>query len=232
MDQSNIMPLNVSICRGVINGAVYDIVSQEEYLKYKTNNCPLDNLAVKTNCNGEEIILPVQVDKQYSGNNITPGIYPCGPMTVFKYPKENEINKYKPTKIVEFNNSNSIEEVLEKKEILENYTEPWVSTTDNATLCSINSDDQPEMRAIKSALNAKHIDIDSYAYRFGNNFPNNKRQLKNNSATLKFIKTFCDALDMDAELIIKDKEGKIPNPMNKVIHVSLTDLTSTDDIVQ
>jgi hypothetical protein len=79
------------------------------------------------------------------------------------------------------------------------------------------------MRALKMALNAKHIDIDKYAGRFGENFPNDKRQLKNNNATLKIIKRFCENCDMEAFLTFRDKSDDVPNPMGTEIVVSLTD---------
>ena len=78
------------------------------------------------------------------------------------------------------------------------------------------------------ALNAKHIDIDKYAGRFGENFPNDKRQLKNNNATLKIIKRFCENCDMEAILIFKDKNPDVPNPMNKEVVVSLTEPVSDE----
>lgn len=229
MDENKIKPFDISIKKGVLNGIVYDILTPEEYLAYKNANSSLDNLAVSVQRNNEDIILPVITDKEYSENIVTPGVYPVGPLNVYKMPKDKDIHNFKPSKIIEFSNNDSLEEILDKKEVLSTFTEPWVTATDNTTICPINDDDLPEMIAIKSALNAKHVDFDSYAPRFGANFPNNKRQLKNNTATLKFIKTFCDALDLDVELTIKDKEGKIANPMNKVIHVSLTDLSSTDN---
>ena len=230
MDVKELQPLNISVSKGVLNGKVYDILTPEEYLKYKTiKDSTLDNLAIKVNRNNSDIILPVITDRAYSDNILTPGVYPVGPVSIYKYPKDSDIDKYKPTKTIEFSNNDTLEQILDKKDVLNSFTEPWVTSTDNTTICTINEDDQPEMVAIKSALNAKHVDFDSYAPRFGANFPNNKRQLKNPSATLKFIKTFCDALDLDAELTIKDKNDKVANPMNKVIHVSLTDLSSTDN---
>ena len=170
-------------------------------------------------------------DRKYSESVVTPGVYPVGPLNVYKYPKGQDITKYKKSNVnvVNFSNNDSLEEVLTKQDSLRNFSEPWVTSTDNTTVCHINEDDQPEMVAIKSALNAKHVDFDSYAPRFGVNFPNNKRHLNNNSATLKFIKTFCDCLDLDAELTLKDKNPNVPNPMNKVIHISLTDLSATDN---
>ena len=230
MDNKEFLPLNFSMTKGVINGQVYDIVSMEQYLKYKNaEDSSLENIAVMSKTdNGEEVVLPVITDKPYSNSVITPGVYPVGPTNILKYPRQQDLKKYMKSNInmVNFSNNDSLEKVLEKKDSLKSFSEPWVTSTDNTTICPIGEEDQPEMIAIKSALNAKHVDFNAYAPRFGVNFPNNKRQLNNNSATLKFIKTFCDCLDLDAELTIKDKNPNVPNPMNKVIHVSLTDVTA------
>lgn len=233
MDNNELKPLDISMTKGVLNGQVYDIVTLEQLKKFKTaKECSLENMAVETkNEKGEEVILPVITDKPYSNNVLTPGVYPVGPMNVLKFPKESELKKYQKSNVnmVNFSNNDSLEQILEKKDSLRSFSEPWVTSTDNTTVCPISEDDQPEMKAIKSALNAKHVDFNAYAPRFGMNFPNNKRQLNNNSATLKFLKTFCECLDLDAELTIKDKNPNVPNPMGRVIHVSLTDLSSTDN---
>ena len=233
MDNEKLKPLDISMTKGVLNGQVYDIVSMEQYKKFKqAKEGSLENIAVVSKTeDGEEVVLPVITDKPYSPNVITPGVYPVGPANILKYPRQQDLKKYQKSNVnmVNFSNNDSLEQILEKKESLRSFSEPWVTSTDNTTLCPISEDDQPEMIAIKSALNAKHVDFNAYAPRFGVNFPNNKRQLNNNSATLKFLKTFCECLDLDAELTIKDKNPNVPNPMNKVIHVSLTDLSSTDN---
>ena len=79
------------------------------------------------------------------------------------------------------------------------------------------------------ALNAKNIDIDKYAARFGDNYPNDKRQLKNSNATLKIIKRFCENCGMEAILTFRDKNPDVPNPMNTEITVSLTDEIDEED---
>ena len=75
----------------------------------------------------------------------------------------------------------------------------------------------------KVCYNEKHIDIDKYSNRFGSNYPNDKRQLRNNQVTLNIIKRFCKNMDMEALLIIRNKSEDVPNPLSKDIVVSLTD---------
>jgi hypothetical protein len=79
------------------------------------------------------------------------------------------------------------------------------------------------------ALNEKNMDLDKYAGRFSQNFPNDKRQLKNTSVTLHILKRFCANMDMEALLTIRDKSPDVPNPIGKEITVSLTDEFVDDD---
>ena len=55
------------------------------------------------------------------------------------------------------------------------------------------------------------------------NFPNDKRQLRGDSMTLNILKRFCRNLDLEAQLILKDKNDNVPNPLGREIVVSLTD---------
>ena len=48
-------------------------------------------------------------------------------------------------------------------------------------------------------------------------------RLKNNQITLNIIKRFCTNLDMEALLVLKDKNPDVPNPLNKEVVVSLTE---------
>ena len=74
---------------------------------------------------------------------------------------------------------------------------------------------------IKKAINDKHCDMDKYDTRFGDNYPNDKRQLKNSDVTLKIINRYCENLDMEAILTIRDKEPGVPNPLGHPISISL-----------
>ena len=58
--------------------------------------------------------------------------------------------------------------------------------------------------------------------RFGQNFPNDKRQLKNSSVTLKITQRYCDNLDMEAILTIRNKSDDVPNPLKSPVSISLS----------
>lgn len=221
----NIQALDVHVLKTVLNGQMYELLTYDEYI---SNRGSLSHtIAVKDNYKGKDIILPYK--GKYTGNPIIPGIYNGGCVDFVIYPNDNEIDQYVPGKIIEFNNKDDIKQTLEKSEIIERLKEPWITSPDNITTIPILEEDQPEMVCLKRAINEKEIDLDKYAPRFGENFPNDKRQLKNKSATLNIIKRFCEKLDMEALLILKDKNSNVPNPMNTEIIVSLTDSYTESD---
>ena len=144
-------------------------------------------------------------------------------------PNAEEEDDYVPNKVIEFSNTDDIKKILESQAQLSKLAEPWITNPDNITFVSIGETDRPEVIGLKTAINEKHIDIDKYAGRFGENFPNDKRQLRNESLTLKMLERFCQNLDMEAVLIFKDKKPDVPNPIGREIVVSLTDGYSNDD---
>ena len=220
---------NINVVKGVVNGSIYDIVSYDEYVESE-DKATSGNLAIKTEHNGKDIVLPYKGN--YNGNTTIPGVYNIGPADIFIFPNEDQEERYRAKRMVEISNTDSINEILQKKETLARLAEPWITSPDNITKFQINEDDNPEMVCLKEALNAKNIDFDKYAPRFGANFPNDKRQLKSNSATLNIIKRFCENCDMEAILILQDKNPGVPNPMGKRIEVSLTgtNIINNDEI--
>lgn len=219
-----IKPLNIHVLKAVTNGQVYDVMSYDEYGKLK--EIP-KGVAILEEYNALKVLLPVK--GEYTGQ-IIPGVYSSGAVDFVVYPtNQSQMEEYMPTKIVDISNTNSMKEILQKEETLTRLAEPWITNPDNITKFPINEDDQPEMKCLKSALNSKNMDFDKYAPRFGENFPNDKRQLKNSSATLNIIKRFCEKCDMEAILVLKDKKPDVPNPIGKEISVSLTDNYCSDE---
>ena len=222
-------PAYLSVTKSAANGQVYDLILYDEYGKNFNMYNGRTDVAVSANCRGKDIILPIK--GKYSGNPISPGVYDAGCVDFFNYPDETTIERYVPTNTVHMSNREDIGNLIKSGEIAKRLDEPFITTPDNITNIPIKETDQPEMVALKTALNSKHIDIDKYAGRFGDNYPNDKRQLKLESATLKIIKRFCENCDMDAVLILKDRDKDVPNPMNREIRVSLTKPIDMDNII-
>ena len=97
-----------------------------------------------------------------------------------------------------------------------------LTDADNIYIPIIGDEDGPEMVALKTAIGSKKCDINKYAFRFGPNFLNNKRLLKEKNITLNKLILMADNLDMEAELILRDKNHDVPNPMGQEVHAILT----------
>lgn len=211
----NYGPLYINVTKAVVNGSTYDVMDYTQYTSFKKSST--SGIAVKYSKNGHDYVLPAK--GKYICNTTIPGVYNAGPIDFIIPPTDENDPQYTAIKEVDFNNQDSIKEILEKKEIISRLNEPWITSPDNITIFPINKDDQPEMKALKEALNAKNIDFDKYAPRFGANFPNDKRQLKNNSATLNIIKRFCENCDLECEIIFRDKNPNVPNPLGRNVEI-------------
>lgn len=220
-------PLNVHVSKASVDGKVYDVLSYEEYVENYQLNKDRTDIAIKEDYQGETVILPYR--GKYTGfRDSPPGVYNAGSLNFIKMPDQITMKRYIPDQIVSFNSNADIREMLSKAEAARKLDKPYLTSPDNVTTIKIDPDDQPEMKCLKMAINAKHIDIDKYAGRFGANFPNDKRQLKSNAVTLNIIKRYCENCDMEAILTLKDTSDDVPNPMGKSISVSLTDIKMSD----
>ena len=222
-----IPPLKVSITKAAINGQVVDVVDYDEYSNHIDCYSGRNDVAIPVDMKGREILLPVK--GRYNSNVTLPGVCNAGCVDFLIYPDEAFAERYIPKDFISMNNTDDIRELIKNGDAARKLDEPFITSPDSITCIPIKETDQPEMKGLKMALNAKNIDIDKYAARFGDNYPNDKRQLKNSNATLKIIKRFCENCDMEAILTFKDKNPDVPNPMNTEITVSLTDEIDEED---
>ena len=222
-----IPPLKVSITKAAINGQVVDVVDYDEYSSHIDCYSGRNDVAIPVDMKGREILLPVK--GRYSSNVTLPGVYNAGCVDFLIYPDEAFAERYIPKDFISMSNTDDIRELIKNGDAARKLDEPFITSPDSITCIPIKETDQPEMKGLKMALNAKNIDIDKYAARFGDNYPNDKRQLKNSNATLKIIKRFCENCDMEAILTFRDKNPDVPNPMNTEITVSLTDEIDEED---
>ena len=222
-----IPPLKVSITKAAINGQVVDVVDYDEYSSHIDCYSCRNDVAIPVDMRGREILLPVK--GRYSSNVTLPGVYNAGCVDFLIYPDEAFAERYIPKDFISMSNTDDIKELIKNGDAARKLDEPFITSPDSITCIPIKETDQPEMKGLKMALNAKNIDIDKYAARFGDNYPNDKRQLKNSNATLKIIKRFCENCDMEAILTFRDKNPDVPNPMNTEITVSLTDEIDEED---
>ena len=211
-------PLDISVSKAAINGNIYDVYTYDEYLEQDDF---YNKSAVLVDYKDKEILLPIK--EEYTCQ-VTPGIYSSGCIDICIYPEDGQVDNYVPDKIISINNNDDIKDIYKNQKDINRLMEPWISNPDNVTIFPIHPDDQPEMVGLKSAWNAKNANFDDYGSLFGDNFPNDKRQMKNHSVTLNMIKRFAKNCDMEVEIIFRDKNPDVINPIGKEIHSILTDV--------
>ena len=216
----NIPPLDITVCKGAVNGQIVDVIDYDEYANNHDMYMDRTDVAIKMKKNDDEYILPIK--GEYSNNSTNPGIYDAGCIDLIVYPTEDEKDNYSTKNIISMSNRDNIKDLIKAGDEAKKLDEDFITSPDNITNIPIKVTDQPELKCLKMALNSKKIDIDKYAGRFGDNYPNDKRQLKNSSATLNIIKRYCENCDMEAILTLRDKSPDVPNPMGREISVSLT----------
>lgn len=199
--------------KGKINGLMFDVVEFEQY----QNNKPLYNNKF-TAIESDGLLYPI------TNNKRTPGYYhkEGNLFGQFIEPDQTQIYDYSNENIIDFNSVSSMKDILEKSIALRDMEKEILCSSDNKFKPVIDEKDDLEMKALKEAIIAKDIDLDSYEHRFGHNYNNDKRLFKKNSMSLRKMKTFGNALDMRITLTIQDKNSDVVNPIGRVITVDIT----------
>jgi hypothetical protein len=212
-----------------LEGRLVDVISfdrlKETKELYKDTNYSA-GVEVETST-GDKFVLPYRDNMSINAGK--PGVYSEGNIGyIISYPTEEQAELYKP-EVIDFNKTNTIQDFINKQDRIKDVEREILCTPDNIYRPPLKESDSPEMRALKQAIIAKKIDIDKYADRFGENFPNDKRKLKDEKITLFLLKRMGECLDMNIELTITDKNQNVPNPIGIPIKVSLT---SNEDEVE
>lgn len=209
----------------ILDGKLMDIISPEEYNAKKkiiednqtiANSTALEIHKYDTN---EDYVLPLRgrLDDR-------PGVYDEGAVRFIRFPSEENKDEYLRDKldIVDYSNTNDIKEFLKKNNQVRDMETITLTDIDNVFKPPMLTDDTPEMRAFKMAVDAKHCDINKYAPRFGDNFLNDKRILKTSNITMNKLISISKNLDIEVELKLRDARPDVANPMGKEISVILT----------
>ena len=206
--------------KGIVENKISNVVSEEEFLKSPDRFEANDYTAIHRN----GLLFPLR-----SPNDVRPGVYSQYPMLYYIEPREEDRKKYSDSTVIDFDNVKDISDMIEKQNQLKGQEMAILTSPDNIYTPVIMESDAPEMRLMKEAIIAKHIDLDKYEQRFGSNYTNDKRILNRSNITLSKIKSMCKALDIEAELVFRDKEPNVANPMKKEISVILTEGVDDDE---
>lgn len=206
--------------RAEVNGILCDVVSIDQYAQ---NKDAYFRKSTVIDCG--DVILPI-IDSQSAG----PGIVVRNNYAFSEVipPSVEEMEKYSTDRIIDFSDAKSIGEVMAKQEMVRQLENDILTDPDSIFTPKINSDDHPVMAGLKEAVIAKHIDLDKYEPRFGSNYPNDKRLFSKNKISLPMFERLTGGLDIDVEMILRDKQG-CANPMDKEVHIFLQGAYDEDE---
>lgn len=202
-----------------INDKIYDVTTLEDYSKHKDAYIPQYTAIHDPDTN---MVLPVK--NRYDKG---PGITISTGLAYIEEPEDTE--QYHDKNIIDFDNSKNIHDMMEKQRVVRSLERDILTSPDNIFMPKIFDDDSAEMKALKTAVLDKHIDLDKYEPRFGSNYNNDKRLFNKNTISLSMLKRVCEALDIEATITLTNKSDDVPNPMTKPIEMKLTGGTNSDE---
>ena len=199
-----------------------DVISEDEfkskYSLYTDNKSIQSVTAVEASYNNHEYILPIR-----GKSDDRPGIYPNGAVYFIKTPEEGDKSFDKENlTIADFSDVTTLNEYFEKNSQLKKMEVDTLNESDDIYKPTYSGNESAEMKAIKDAITSKNMDLNKYAPRFGDNFLNTKRLLKGDSITMNKLIEVSNALDIEAELILRNASTDIANPMANEIHMIIT----------
>ena len=197
-----------------ISGKLYNnVVSMNEYTDHTALYNPKFTAIERPEC-----VLPIKNRTTDTG----PGIYYQPGAMVAMVEKPSDLAEYNSNRIINFDDSKSIGEIFEKQQIIRDIQDEIMTTSDNILQLKIGEKDTPEMRALKTAINLKRIDIKQYEDRF-DQYQNDMRLVKGHSITLGKLVSISNALDISVDITLRDRDDNTPNPMNQTLVIDLTE---------
>lgn len=201
----------------VIDNRMFNVVSMDQY----SDGLDIYN-ARATAIEVGDVVLPVRSPNIDSA----PGVYyePGRMVCNVVKPMPSDAANYSASNVIDLSHPKDIGEVISKNQIIRDLqSDLMVSGGDNVFCLTVNADDSQEMKALKTAINAKRIDKKDYEERFSQ-FQNDMRILKGSSTiTLKKLISTCKGFDIACDIVLRDKDEDVPNPMNTVITIDLTE---------
>lgn len=194
-----------------IGNNLYNVCSFEDYVENRDAYNP--SLTAIELDNG--YIYPIR--SKYDPN---PGIYVGKDISLVNFPTENK-SQYLASNTIDFNNLDGIRDAMKKDKMVKDMQNEILSNGNNITHFNIDPDDKPMMVGIKTSWNKKNGDFDSYAYRFGSNFNNDKRLLNKHDISLSKAISICTNSDIKITVTFEDMSPDVPNPMREPVTVVL-----------
>ena len=204
---------------------MYDVVSPEEYIQ---NSHIYDHPYTALEFKELDLVLPLKSKLDIINET---GVYHTNVVNVLN--TQTISDEYNSSNIVDLNSRN-MKEVIEKSEAIKSLETEILTNSENIYEAKIKDTDSSALKLIKSAASMKHCDLDSYQQRFGANYNNDIRHLKNQGTgskkkiSLDKLVSIADKLDMKVELSLEDKSPDVPNPMGEKISVILNSVVEDE----
>lgn len=174
-----------------------------------------------------DVVLPVYKKSEYNPGRI--GLYHQQNSLFSKVVMpEEDAGEYSINNVIDLSDVHNMAELISKQEAVRDIEYDMLTSVDNLFTPRIGDHDSPAMRALKTAVAEKKIDINKYSDRFGSNFNNDKRQYNKDSISIQMLERQCKGLDIKATLILEDASPDIPNPIGRKIVVELTEGGDSD----
>ena len=202
-----------------VDGAIYDVIDESDYIQNRDLYMnSYKYLAIIRP--GFDIVYPV---RRAVANPDKAGAYDMGYAIFYYDPIDPEtIQEYNVSRIIDYSNAQSLRDVIATSQRIASAEASILTTIDNVFIPEIGPNDTPEMIAFKQAIIYKHIDLDKYEQRFGQNYNNDKRLLKKPNITFGKMRDMCNALDIKVSIKLEDASPDIPNPMGRQIITEIT----------
>jgi len=216
--------MSISEKYAVVNGKSVNVYTQEQFFENKRDIDDIqDNAAVEIQKGDTTYVLPVRISNNVSDK---PGLYTTllSPISFIKEPQTDKEKKQYSPDIVDFRDAKNIQEVIDMNESLDLQINTFLETDidDGKTYKpNISPNCSPEMRGLKTSLTEKHIDINKYSERFGNNWINDKRKLDSDDVSLYLLRRYAENFDLRMDIEFSDRSPDVPNPMNKTIRINV-----------
>lgn len=202
----------------MVNGRLTNVISMDEYSKYQDMYSP-GSATIEKEKDGKKFYLPIR-----SSVENEPGVYPIGnAAAITRFPDENDNTYSDTTKLVDFSDSKTTKEIMEKQNQFRDLEYEMLCSPGDVLVAPYLPNDTPMMRAFKEAINAKGIVAANYKERMGPNYSNDIRKVKENDITIKMASRMAKNLDEEIIMIIRDKNPDVANPIGREIIVNITD---------
>lgn len=205
----------------LINGKLYEVVPVQNYIA--NPDAYLQGYTAVEDSMGH--VYPV-----VSSSSQGPGVkFRSNSPILFAKVPDKDIDQYTTEGIIDYSKATDIREFIKTQDMVKELEKEILTSPDNIYVPLVDTDDSPAMKALKTAVSQKQIDLNKYEPRFGSNFNNDKRVFNKQTISLPMLVRMCNALDIKATLTLEDQIGEIANPINDKISIEITSVSGDNE---